>query len=71
VRDGSIKSQHARLLAELFAILTNFWMIPTIYPSTEDETWERFLFIKEITDKMGLPVYDDAFIELCKQNALR
>jgi AcrR family transcriptional regulator len=71
IRDGSIKSQHAKLLSELFTILTNFWMISTIYPSSEEEAWERLLFIKEISDKMGLPVFDDTFIDLCRQNAIR
>lgn len=71
VRDGSIKTGHAKLLAELFTILTNFWMIPTIYPCTEDESWERLLVVKEITDKMGLPVFDDNIIDLCRQNALK
>lgn len=67
IRDGSIKSGHAKLLAELFTLLTNFWMIPTIFPCTAEESWERLLIVKEITDKMGLPVLDDRMIELCRQ----
>lgn len=68
IRDGSIKSEHAKLLAELFTLLTNFWMIPTIFPCTAEESWERLLVIKDITDKMGLPVFDDHIIELCQQS---
>lgn len=70
IRDGSIKTEHAKLLAELFTLLTNFWMIPTIFPCTADESWERLLVVKEITDKMGLPVLDDNIIDLCRQNLL-
>ena len=69
IKDGSIKTEHAKLLAELFVLLTNFWSIPTIYPMTQEETWEKFLMIKTIMDKLGLPVIDDEFVELCKENA--
>ena len=36
---------------------------------TTEETWEKFLMIKEIMDKLGLPVIDDEIVELCKENA--
>ncbi len=68
IQDGSIKSRHAKLLAELFTLLTNFWMIPTIFPCTAEESWERLLVVKDITDKMGLPVLDDRVIKLCRQS---
>lgn len=69
IQDGSIQTEHSKLLAELFIFLTNFWLIPTIYPMTAEETWEKFLMIKEITDKLGLPIIDDEIIELCKENS--
>ena len=68
VLDGSIRAGHTKLFAELFVLLTNFWSIPTIYPMTEEETWEKFLMIKEITDKLGLPVIDGEMIALCREN---
>ena len=67
IQDGSIKTEHSKLLAELFVLLTNFWSIPTIYPMTSEEMWEKFLIIKEITDKLGLPIIDDEIVELCKK----
>ena len=69
IQDGSIKTEHSKLLAELFVLLTNFWSIPTIYPMTSEEMWEKFLMIKEITDKLGLPIIDDEIVELCKKNS--
>ena len=69
IQDGSIKTEHAKLLAELFVLLRNFWSIPTIYPMTPEETWEKFLMIKNIMDKLGLPVIDDEIVELCRQHA--
>lgn len=64
VKDGSIHTDHPKLLAELFTILTNFWIIPIIYPSSSQETKERLFFIKEITDNLGLPVLDNETITL-------
>ena len=69
IKDVYIKTEHAKLLAELFVLLTNLWSIPTIYPMTTEETWEKFLMIKEVMDKLGLPVIDDEIVELCKENA--
>ncbi len=68
IKDGSINSEHSKLLSELFVLLTNFWSIPTIYPTTEEEAWERFFMIKDITDSMGLPVIDDELIRLCEED---
>ena len=69
IQDGSIQTEHSKLLAELFVLLTNFWSIPTIYPMTSEEMWEKFLMIKEITDKLGLPIIDNDIVELCKKNS--
>lgn len=68
IRDGSIKAEHAKLLADLFVLLTNFWSIPTIYPMDSEEAWEKFLLIKEITDHLGLPLIDDEIVALCREN---
>lgn len=69
IKDGSIHTEHSKLLAELFVLLTNFWSIPTIYTVTQEEAWEKFLMIKEIMDNLGLPIIDDEVVKLCKGNA--
>lgn len=69
IKDGSIHTEHSKLLAELFVLLTNFWSIPTIYTVTQEEAWEKFLMIKEIMDNLGLPIIDDEVVKLCKENA--
>ena len=69
IQDGSIQSEQPKLLADLFVLLTNFWSIPTIYPMTADEAWQKFLMIKSIMDNLVLPVIDDEFAKLCKENA--
>lgn len=69
IQDGSIQSEQPRLLADLFVLLTNFWSIPTIYPMTDDEAWQKFLMIKSILDHLGLPIIDDDIVQLCKEHA--
>lgn len=68
--DGSIKTEHPKLLAELFTLMTNFWMIPSIFPSTPEESIERLMYLKEITEKLGLPIFDEQTIALCKKNVI-
>lgn len=69
IEDGSIKTEHAKLLSQLLVFLTNFWTIPTIYPSSDEESIEKLIFIKEITDKLGIPLLDDAMVAEIIENA--
>lgn len=68
--DGSIQTEHPKLLAELLPILTNFWMVPSIYPCSPEESEERFFYVKEILDKLGLPIFDDEVVDLAVQNTI-
>ena len=69
IQDGSIQSEQPKLLADLFVLLTNFWSIPTIYPMSDEEAWQKFLMIQSVLDHLGLPVIDDEIVKLCKENA--
>lgn len=69
VKDGSIQTTHPKLLSQLLAFLTNFWTLPTIYPSSEEGSIERLIFIKEITDKLGVPIFDDDMVVSIIENA--
>lgn len=69
VRDGSIQTEQPKLLADLLVLLTNFWSIPTIFPMTEEEAWQKFLMTKSILDHLGLPVLDAEIVSLCRENA--
>lgn len=64
IADGSIKTEHSKLLSQLITFLTNFWTLPTIYPSSFDENVEKLFFIKEITEKLGVPLLDDETISM-------
>ncbi len=61
INDGSIKAKYPKLTAELFLLICNVWMMPTIYPqASEEEAWQRFNMAKDIIDFLGLPVLDKA-----------
>lgn len=66
IKDGSIKAKNAKLTAEVFVLLTNFWTIPTLFPMAEKEVGEKIIMLKEILDNMGLHVIDDEYLESLK-----
>lgn len=68
VQDGSIKTKHPKLLSEVFTLLTNFWTLPVVFPCEPEESMERLLYLKEITDKLGLPLINNEMIEMLKEN---
>ncbi|MCI9613267.1 MAG: TetR/AcrR family transcriptional regulator [Eubacterium sp.] len=57
-KDGSIQSPFAKQLAE-FLVLLDIWMIPSVFPASKEELPARFLFIKDMLEKMGLPILDE------------
>lgn len=65
-KDGSIHTDYAKELSELIPLL-DLWLTPSIYPATSEEMYHKFLFIKELLDKMGLPLIDDENTEAVKK----
>lgn len=57
--DGSIPPGNPKILAELFMVLANFWMMPTIFPGSPEETWQKGELMADILDKIGFPVIDE------------
>ena len=51
--------RYAKELSELLPLLTNFWLIPSVYPTTPKELLSKFAFIKYLLDSMNLPIIDD------------
>lgn len=58
IEDGSIKTQYAKELSELLPIL-ELWLMPSVFPATEEEIHHKVLFIKELFEKMGVPIFND------------
>ena len=66
IKDGSIHTDYARELSELIPLF-DLWLTPSIYPATSEEIFHKFLFIKALFDKMGLPLIDDEIMETVKK----
>lgn len=58
-KDGSIKTEYTKELSELLPLI-NFWLIPSVFPATEEELLHKYRFVKEALAYMGLPLYDDS-----------
>ncbi len=57
-RDGSIRTEYAKELSELIPLL-EIWLMPSIYPATKSELHRKFVFIKNICEYMGLPIFNE------------
>lgn len=67
VCDGSIQTEYAKEIAELIPLLGDIWLYPSVYPATEEEILRKFLFLKEMFEKMGVAIIDDEMVLLLKQ----
>ena len=66
-KDGSIKTEYTKEISELLPLI-NFWLMPSVFPATEEELYHKYHFVKEVFAYMGLPLYDDdaaSFTEKC------
>ncbi|MCM1167370.1 MAG: TetR/AcrR family transcriptional regulator [Lachnospiraceae bacterium] len=68
-QDGSISTEYTKEIAELLPLI-NFWLIPSIFPSTAEEIRHKFNFIVEVLAKMGLDLMDDSEIRENAENFL-
>lgn len=66
IRDGSIITEYPKELSELLP-LVNFWMLPSVFPATEEELLHKYRFVMEVLSQMGLPLYDADSISFTEQ----
>ena len=66
--DKSINTPYSKELGEVIQLLTGLWLTPSIYPATADEIMNKFRFIKEMLERMGLPLINDEILELIKKD---
>ncbi|MBD5543574.1 MAG: TetR/AcrR family transcriptional regulator [Lachnospiraceae bacterium] len=64
--DGSIKTEYARELSELLPLI-NFWLMPTVFPATEEELHHKYRFVMEMLEHMGLPIFDDEAVSFTEK----
>lgn len=64
--DGSIKTEYAKELSELLPLI-NFWLMPTVFPATEEELHHKYRCVMDVLDHMGLPIFDDEAIAFAEK----
>lgn len=65
IDDGSIKTKYAKELSELLPLM-ELWMMPSVFPASEEEIKHKFEFLKNMFEKMGLPIFDENVVEILK-----
>lgn len=58
-RDGSLRTDYARELAELLPLLTSLWLLPSVFPASKGELRRKLRFLGELLERMGVPLMDD------------
>lgn len=66
IRDGSIQSDHPRQLAEVLLLLLNVWLNPLVFSDSEEIFEQKFAFLKDMTDAIGVPVLNEELKEQLK-----
>ena len=57
VANGSIHTRRPRELAQVSILLLNVWI--GLFPGSRDEFLAKFQFLKELTDGMGAPIFNE------------
>lgn len=64
-KDGSIKTEYPKELSE-FLVLIDMLFVSSIFPGNNEDMQRRYLFVAEILEKMGLPIYNDELGDIIK-----
>lgn len=64
--DGSIKTEYTKELSELLPLI-NFWLMPTVFPATEEEILHKYRCVMDVLDHMGLPIFDDEAVSFTEK----
>lgn len=62
IKDGSIKTDYPKQLAQVMMVLANIWLNPIVFPCDTAELKDKFLFLCELAEKLGLDgILDDIY----------
>ena len=65
-KDGSIQTEYTKELSELLPLI-NFWLLPSVFPATEEELHHKYRFVIEVLKHMGLPLLDDDILSFTEK----
>lgn len=64
VRDGSVSVRQPKEFSEAFMVLMNMWV--GMFSGDMDDFLAKISFIREFTEKLGLPIIDDDLMTACR-----
>ena len=64
-RDGSLRVERPREMAEALMVLSDMWINPLLRPATPEEVRQRCRTFIAITAALGLDILDEAMVERC------
>lgn len=64
--DGSIKTEYIKELSELLPLI-NFWLMPTVFPATQEEIRHKYHCVRDVLDYMGLPIFDEEAVSFTEK----
>ena len=67
--DGTIKTQYPKELAEVLLMLLNIWLTPVAHTDGSEGLAGRIGYFRELLDKLGLPIFDDAMYHRIEEMA--
>ena len=62
-KDGSLNVEKPLECAEIFLMLINIWLDPSVIPYSKERRLEKFKFLQDLMKKLGCDVITDNFIE--------
>ncbi len=65
-KDGSIKTEYTKELSEILPLI-NFWLMPVVFPATEEEIHHKYHCVMDVLDHMGLPIFDDEAVSFTEK----
>ena len=63
MEDGSISTEYPKELSEILPLL-ELWLMPSIFPASEEELHHKVMFIKELFECMGVPLFNDQIVSM-------
>ncbi|MCL1863159.1 MAG: TetR/AcrR family transcriptional regulator [Defluviitaleaceae bacterium] len=65
--DGSIKQGNPRVIADLFLMLVNIWMNPSIFPCSKEDSRDKMEIIMQIFEALGYDFIDEELSSLYRE----
>lgn len=54
IKDGSIKTDYPKELAEVMLVLANIWLNPIVFSCDNEKLKNKFMFLCDLADKLGI-----------------